>query len=1164
MDVKFNSSRLVGTLTRFALIIICLVAFPCLCRGQAASHAIKVLGIEGVLEILHQGATNWVPAAVGDQLSIGDQLRTSKHSRATIRLSNDSVLRVGELMNYKLEPPRQDGQKPELNIRSGAAYFFSRDRQQEVQIRTPTVVGAIRGTEFNITVQSDGQTVVTMIDGLVELTNSLGNVMLATGDSGEVAPGKPPVRTAVINAINIIQWNLYYPGILDLADLALSPAERSRLEPSLAAYQAGDLLAALKKYTLPLGIASSSEEIYYANLLLAVGQVEEARQHLVNAADSSNRALAGALEEVIAAVKFETFHGPIQTNSASGCLAGSYYEQSRGNLTAALADARLAVAISPRFGFAWERVAELEFSFGRREAALEALNRSFDCAPLNPQAMALRGFLLAAGNDLPAAKAAFQKAIEQDASLGNGWLGRGLCRIRSGDVAGGRDDLLLAAALEPNRSVLRSYLGKAFDASHEDQRADHEYSLARRFDPRDPTPWLYSALLKQQQNRINEAIQDLNESQAKNDNRSLFRSRLLLDQDQAMRGANLAAIYRDNNMTEVSLREASQAVVNDYANPSAHLFLSDAYNDLRDPTQFNLRYETVWFNELLLANLLSPVGGGRLSQTVSQQDYSKLFQQDGLGLASASELRSDGIYHEQASQFGTFGNTAYSVDLNYHHNNGIRPNNTLDDVELNTSIKQQVSPKDTALLLVQNQNYHSGDNFQYYDSTQARPYYKFSEYQQPNLVGGWNHEWTPGLKTLALVDRLTDRQEFSDHGAPQFILEKDASDNVLGAFSQPYDVSYQNKFTIYGTELNQIVQWDRFTLSAGGRYQSGTFQAQDQMSITNPLLSGLFPPATNAISADFERITGYGYLTVEPVDHVWITGGVTYDQATYPDNYRQPPVSSGTDSRSQLGPKAALVWSPIPEVTLRGVYARSLGGVSLDESYRLEPTQLAGFPQAFRSLISESIVGSVAAPEYKTMGVALDLKLGAKTFLGLQAERLTTSVQRNLGDFVVQYGVVPGTTPESLNYSEYDLSASLNQLVGKCVVLGTSYRITRSRLNDVLSEIPVAVLATANQTEQSTLQQAKAYVLFNHPSGFFARAELCWYGQVNSGWSTEQPGDRFFQENVYAGYYFAHRRAKVQLGILNLAGGDYQLNPLTPYQELPRSRVFDASLTFSF
>jgi len=38
----------------------------------------------------------------------------------------------------------------------------------------------------------------------------------------------------------------------------------------------------------------------------------------------------------------------------------------------------------------------------------------------------------------------------------------------------------------------------------------------------------------------------------------------------------------------------------------------------------------------------------------------------------------------------------------------------------------------------------------------------------------------------------------------------------------------------------------------------------------------------------------------------------------------------------------------------------------------------------------------------------------------------------------------------------------------------------------------------------------------------------------------------------------------VQLGILNLSGGGYDLNPLTVYQELPMKRVLEGSLNFIF
>ena len=259
---------------------------------QPLSEASTVISAEGTVEVLHVGATNWSTAAVGDKLNVGDQVRTGPRSRATVRLSNLSVLRVGELMSYEIEPPRAAAGKPGLNFKSGAAYFFSRDKPQEVQIRTPTVTGAIRGTEFNVLVGPDGRTAVTMIDGEVELTNSLGSVFLNGGDEGVAEPGQAPVKTAVLNAVNVIQWNLYYPGALDLSELDLSPGEKQILADSLAAYQSGELLAALKKYPADHQPASAADHLYLGALLLSVGLVEQAQSHLEAASDTNHFALA--------------------------------------------------------------------------------------------------------------------------------------------------------------------------------------------------------------------------------------------------------------------------------------------------------------------------------------------------------------------------------------------------------------------------------------------------------------------------------------------------------------------------------------------------------------------------------------------------------------------------------------------------------------------------------------------------------------------------------------------------------------------------------------------------------------------------------------------------------------------------------------------------------
>jgi Tfp pilus assembly protein PilF len=1124
-----------------------------------------VVEVEGTVEAQPKGNAAWNAARTNQALNFGDRLRTMESSRATVRSGENSLLRLDRMSLFEVQPPRNAQNWSHIEkLLHGRLNSVHRGQPSELELQTPDTTVAVQGTDFSLSVDDDNVTTLTMIDGRATLTSTQGSIELRSGEQGIAEPGRSPRKTAVLNAINTVQWSLYYPGVLDPDELKLAAPPGGAEAESIAAYRAGDLLEALARW--PAGTTgNASQRLYQAALALASGDVTNCEALL--AAQPTGKSMAAALRYVIAAVTDREIETAAGAGSPSQLLGLSYYQQSRHQLAEALQSATAAVAASTNFAFGWERVAELEFSFGRVPAAKAALERSLRLAPRNAQAHALEGFLLAAQNRITAAVAEFNTAINLDGALANAWLGRGLCRIKQGHTHAGDEDLLTAAALEPNRSFLRSYLGKAFADSGDDAHADNELRLARLLDPNDPTAWLYSALLEQEQNQINPAISDLQNAQTNNDNRSVFRSGLLLDQDRAVASANLASVYRDAGMTDVSVREAARAVTDDYANDSAHLFLADSYYSLLDPTQFNLRYDTAWFNELLLANILAPIGGGRLSQQVSQQDYSKLFEADGLGLASSTDLRTDGMSHQTASQFGTYGNTAYGVDLNYYHNDGIRVNNTLDNLNLDATIKQQVSPQDTALFLVQYENYHSGDNFQYYYQTNARPFYKFDEQQQPELVGAWHHEWAPGIHTLLLLGRLVDDQQFSDQAAPQLVFAERGSGAIYGASTVPFDASYGEKFEIYSAELNQICQWERVTLSAGGRYQSGEFHTQDQFANANPSYASLFPttPYSGDTTGLFQRVTAYSYLTVEPLAHLWLTGGVAADQETFPYSFRNPPVTAEEDTRSQLGPKAALVWSPIPEATVRGIYTRSLGGASIDESYRLEPTELAGFPQAFRSLISESIVGSQSAPTFETLGCALDLKLGTHTYLGFQVERLASEANQGQGDFVLADGGVPAvvsSTPEQLDYVEHDGSVSLNQLFGEYFVLGAAYKINQSDLHQMYPGIPTAVIGPIQ--ERATLQEINTYLLFNHPSGFYSKLEVNWYGQHNTGWTPVEPNVSFAQENIFAGYRFLHRRAEAQLGILNLSGGGYDLNPLTVYQELPRKRVLEASLNFTF
>jgi ferric-dicitrate binding protein FerR (iron transport regulator) len=1154
-------------LTNTAKCIVCFTAFVLVPNFAAVSQSAKrneksagiVLTIEGAVEVAPAGNSKWSPANTNFSLAFGDSLRTGPRSRATVRLSDLSVLRVNEKTVLEIRP-QAERTGSLLDLRTGSTYFFNRSKPSSLQFHTPLVSGAIRGTEFNLAAEENGPTTVTLLEGEVDLNNTQGELVLHSGEQGTVESGRAPRKTAVLHAINIIQWSLYYPAVIDTTELPLSEAERSALADSLTAYRAGDLISALAKYPQDRHPASEAERIFHAALLLAVGQVEQTEAELQTVTGSP---YAAALRNLIAAVKHEKAASGRIPDTASGWLARSYYCQSSSQLSAALAAARTATSKSPQFGFAWVRVAELEFSLGHVGAAKSALERGLQLSPRNAQAMALKGFILAAENKTRDATLYFDQSIAVDGALANAWLGRGLCKIREGDDEGGRQDIQVAATLEPNRADLRSYLGKAWDHTYDRAHAEKELRLAKQLDPADPTPWLYSALLNHEYNQENQAIDDLEKSKELNHNRSIYRSKFLLDQDQAVRGANLAKMYEDVGMFDVSVREAARAVDLDYANYSAHLFLANSYDALRDPRKANLRYETPWFSQLLVADLLAPVGAMPLSQNVSQQEYSRLFEGDHFGLYNDTEYLSRGAWFEDASEYGVIGNTAFAVDEYYHSDPGERFNNAVEDRNFSARFKQQLTLSDSLFFELNFADYSSGDVLQYYNQNFASRTVRISETQDPNFFAGYHREWGPGIHTLLLFGRLQDEFSQIDPNASAIITTRNGAGQIVSVAQRPADLKYFSDLVAYSGELQQIFQTARQTLVLGGRVQSGDIDSS--VSIQR-----LLPVHTNT-TPDLNRFSAYGYYSLRLIDPLQLTAGLAYDYLDYPVNNEIAPVSSAQTHRDQISPKAGFRWTPLENTTVRGAYTRSLGGVFYDTSVRLEPTQIDGFNQAFRSLIPESVDGLVPGSRFESFDLAFDQKFPTRTYFSVVGELLDSHGARTVGTLDA-FGPllldIPSGVNQTLDYRERSLTVTLNQLVASQFAFGASYRLTDALLDDSIPAISKAqspnFSASANKNVSATLHQLSLYGLFNHRSGFFAKVEGIYSAQANHGYWVNLPGDDFWQVNAFVGYRFPRRLAEVQLGLLNIGDQDYKLNPLNLYSELPRSRTLFASFRFNF
>ena len=1183
MIIRYQGRDLIRKISRAILLGAMLVSAAAAAFAQSTNE-IRIVEIQGRVEISPATATAWRPAQNQEVLHPLDRLRTAADSRVALRWSDQSIVPLGASTELEILPPGATDNQAGLNLLRGVLSFFHRDQPGRIRIVTRGAVAGVEGTEFVLAVDPADRTTLSVVDGKVKFSNAHGALSLTNGEQAVVELGRPPARTAGFIANNLLQWCFYYPAVLVPEELPLTADEQKNLAGSLAAYRSGDLLAALAHYPAGRQNVSAGENIYHAALLLAVGEVEKAEAILSAVTGKSDRAprLAAALRQLIAAVKRQPAAGGAPPQLASEFLAASYFEQSRAirevSLRNALKFARQAVTNAPKSGFAWARVAELEFSFGQKEAALTALNQSLALAPRNAQALALKGFILAAQGEPRAAREWFDHALAVDAALGNAWLGRGLARIRLGDVTGGREDLLVAAALEPQRAELRSYLGKAYAATGDDAHAGKELALAKKLDPKDPTAWLYSALLNQRNNEINDAIRDLEKSQALNDNRSVYRSQLLLDEDRAVRSANLASVYRDAGLTDLSLREAGRAVSSDYANYSAHLFLANSYEQLRDPNWSNLRYEAPATSEFWIANLLAPTSAGWQSAVLGESPYTKLFDQNRFGVVSDTTYLSRGAWTEAGAQFGTFDNFSYSLEANYRYDPGQRPNNANDHRDLTLNLKYQLTPADSVFLTVEQVKINAGDVNQYYDQSAALPDLRVNETQSPNLFLGYHHEWSPGVQTLFFAARqVSDTSGFTANAGHNvfFYLSDGTFDNsVVPLTGQNQNMKSPEENSV---ELQQIWETTKHTTILGARYAFGNIHYQNTDSDNSTVY--FVDPISQDFTTEFRHLSLYGYHDWQVADSLKLTAGLSYDYLHQPAVVATTPFSSDEKTAVQFSPKAGLVWTPLPDTTFRAAYTRSLSGFGNDSSVRIEPTEVAGFNQAFRSLIPDTVVGDTSGSRLDMINVLLEQKFDTGTHLAVSGEILYSKLLTEEGAFIfydnpppsVDYSTYAGAVRKSLDYRERSLTFSVDQLLGKQWTAGARYRLSQANLNINYVDMPDGLSPfQARQNLDSVLHTVNLHANWNHPSGLFSILEANWYHQNNSGYLDQNGnpvgdyGDTFWQVNAYAGCRFWHRRAELTLGLLNLFDQNYQLQPLNLYNEMARSRTFLARLRISF
>jgi tetratricopeptide (TPR) repeat protein len=1061
----------------------------------------KVVSIQGRVTAKRLGQTTWQPVKLNDTLYAGERIRVEANSRAGIRLSNDAVLRLDQNTTLVFTEIEKEATFI-FKLIKGAANFFSR-RPRSLKILTPFVNGVVEGTEFYVGVDED-QTRIDLFEGRIRVENPYGQLQLAKGQSALAAPGSSPRRRILVKPRKSVQWALYYPPVL-----ALGPGDIPvEIQDALTSFDQGRPLEAVDILGRTADDARGTTfHAVRAALLLHFGRVSQAREELKQAAAMDpGHAETLALQAIIAVVQnrkeeaLQTARTAVRQKPASAAaqLAFSYALQAAFKLPEALKAAETAVAHAPENATAWARLAELRLSIGELDSGVRAARKATQLNPAVAHAHTILGFAYLTRIKTNKARKAFEQAIALDSVAPMPRLGLGLVKIRKGDLEAGRGEIEVAAALDPGNGLVRSYLGKAYFDEKRGPLDGKQLEIAKSLDPNDPTPWYYDAIRKQTINRPVEALQDFQKSIELNDNRAVFRSRLMLDEDLAARSSSLGMVFNDLDFQQIALNEGYKSLNVDSTNYSAHRLLADHY-------AAKPRHEIARVSELLQAQLFQPLNQAPVqaqlgeSETVffdgagpgsiSFGEFNPMFTRNRITLRTSAVGGGNKTWGSEISGSGVLGPVSLNVGDFHYQTDGFRENNDeLMDIT-NLYLQGRLSAKTSLQAEYRYSRSKSGDLSQNFDGLISTDQRDKEDVIKARI--GAHHKLSSQIELVA-----------------SYIRSDVSFERNQLFFDAPNIITRDTKGDQY--EVRTDIKKNRFGLTAGFSYIDGTLYED---SILTPL-PGLVV-TLDEFEVEFIKETAYAYSYFNLFDHGDLILGLSSSS-----------LKQGVQiSEQQLNPKFGLALGPFANTTFRLSAFRILSSTFVS-TQSVEPTQVAGFNQFYDDL---------DASDVQSYGGAIDHKFSNRLFGGMEY------LHRNL-----EVPLFRGSGPDNAVFFDWKEDRGLAYIYWTpCDVAALSLEYQYEQLDR--RDNPLTFGAVDIETHRVPLRAA-----YFAPSGFSFKLVATYYLQDGEFAATNNVDERFSGNDNFwildteVSYRLPKRRGALSVGIKNLLDQEFNYQDTDP------------------
>ncbi|HAT71794.1 MAG TPA: hypothetical protein DCS63_03155 [Elusimicrobia bacterium] len=174
----------------------------------------------GEVDIKRSGSSGWARLEGEEKVSLGngDELRTARASTVNIVLEDGSRVKIAPVSAFKMTSESKDGVS--LGLYFGRVRSWVKKFSRKFEVRTPSAVCAVRGTDFMVSSDAEGNSRVEVYDGSVLTGDDKGNSSLVReGQFAEVPAG---------GGLNAPRENPSGPG--DMNSAVGSPSQAARNE----------------------------------------------------------------------------------------------------------------------------------------------------------------------------------------------------------------------------------------------------------------------------------------------------------------------------------------------------------------------------------------------------------------------------------------------------------------------------------------------------------------------------------------------------------------------------------------------------------------------------------------------------------------------------------------------------------------------------------------------------------------------------------------------------------------------------------------------------------------------------------------------------------------------------------------------------------------------